>query len=94
MPRTTPVAHALFEAVYIVEPHPPGTALPANGLPVFSLPYENDDDAERKLGRDSKLIFTAPADGDYVVCLGAGNITQWAATLPAELGALIGKDPE
>lgn len=64
---TTPVAHALFEAVYIVEPHPPGTALPANGLPVFSLPYENDDDAERKLGRDSKLIFTAPADGDYVV---------------------------
>ncbi|MGC1273469.1 MAG: c-type cytochrome domain-containing protein [Planctomycetaceae bacterium] len=64
---TTPVAHALFEAVYIVEPHPPGTALPANGLPVFSLPYENDDDAERKLGRDSKLTFTAPADGDYVV---------------------------
>jgi UDP-N-acetylmuramate--alanine ligase len=29
-------------------------------------------------------------EGDYVVCLGAGNITQWAAALPAELGALMG----
>ena len=25
--------------------------------------------------------------GDYVVCLGAGNITQWAYALPAELEA-------
>jgi len=29
-------------------------------------------------------------EGDYVVCLGAGNITQWAAALPADLGALMG----
>ncbi|MCJ2046619.1 UDP-N-acetylmuramate--L-alanine ligase [Methylobacterium sp. J-078] len=28
--------------------------------------------------------------GDYVVCLGAGNITQWAYALPGELGALDG----
>jgi UDP-N-acetylmuramate--alanine ligase len=26
--------------------------------------------------------------GDFVVCLGAGNITQWAYALPAELKAL------
>jgi len=26
--------------------------------------------------------------GDYVVCLGAGSITQWAYELPAELKAL------
>jgi UDP-N-acetylmuramate--alanine ligase len=26
--------------------------------------------------------------GDYVVLLGAGNITQWAYALPAELKAL------
>ena len=64
---TTPVAHALGETVYIVTPHAPGTVLPANGLPVFSLPYENDDDSERKLGRDSKLTFKVPADGEYVV---------------------------
>ena len=32
---TTPLAHALGEPCYIVEPHPPGTKLVANGLPVF-----------------------------------------------------------
>jgi UDP-N-acetylmuramate--alanine ligase len=42
----------------------------------------------------AKLIAGRAEAGDYVVCLGAGNITQWAASLPAELGALIGKDPE
>ena len=26
--------------------------------------------------------------GDFVVCLGAGSITQWAAALPGELDAL------
>ncbi len=40
------------------------------------------------------LIAAEAEDGDYVVCLGAGNITQWAAALPAELGKLIGKEPQ
>jgi UDP-N-acetylmuramate--alanine ligase len=40
------------------------------------------------------LIASRAAEGDYVVCLGAGNITQWAAALPAELGTLLGKEPE
>jgi UDP-N-acetylmuramate--alanine ligase len=40
------------------------------------------------------LIASRAADGDYVVCLGAGNITQWAAALPAELGAIMGKEVE
>jgi UDP-N-acetylmuramate--alanine ligase len=40
------------------------------------------------------LLASRAADGDYVVCLGAGNITQWAAALPAELGALLGVDPQ
>ena len=40
------------------------------------------------------LIASRAEAGDYVVCLGAGNITQWAGALPAELGALIGKEPE
>lgn len=38
------------------------------------------------------LIASRASEGDYVVCLGAGNITQWAAALPGELGALTGKD--
>ena len=40
------------------------------------------------------LIASRAGEGDYVVCLGAGNITQWAAALPLELGALLGKEPE
>jgi hypothetical protein len=64
---TTPLAHALGEPCYVVAPHPPGTKLVANGLPVFSLYYENDDDAHRELGKDSRLFFTAPADGEYLV---------------------------
>jgi UDP-N-acetylmuramate--alanine ligase len=40
------------------------------------------------------LIAARAEEGDYVVCLGAGNITQWAAALPGEIGAIIGKEPE
>jgi UDP-N-acetylmuramate--alanine ligase len=40
------------------------------------------------------LIASRAQDGDFVVCLGAGNITQWAAALPGELGVLLGKEPE
>ncbi|MBS3847801.1 UDP-N-acetylmuramate--L-alanine ligase [Devosia sp. BSSL-BM10] len=38
------------------------------------------------------LLASRVADGDYVVCLGAGNITQWAATLPGELAALMSEE--
>jgi hypothetical protein len=36
-------------------------------LPVFTQFYENDDDSQRKLGKDSRLTFVAPADGTYFV---------------------------
>jgi UDP-N-acetylmuramate--alanine ligase len=36
------------------------------------------------------LIKGLAKPGDYVVCLGAGSITQWAYALPAELKALGG----
>ncbi|HHY49665.1 MAG TPA: UDP-N-acetylmuramate--L-alanine ligase [Alphaproteobacteria bacterium] len=42
----------------------------------------------------ASLVAERAQTGDYVVCLGAGNITQWAAALPSELGALLGKEPE
>ncbi len=64
---TTAVAHALDEQGFIVEPHPLGARLPVNGLPVFTLNFENDDDGERKLGSDSKIHFTAPTNGNYLV---------------------------
>ena len=47
---TTAITHALNEPCYIVEPHPPGTKLIPNGLPQYTLYYENDDDGWRKLG--------------------------------------------
>ena len=35
-----------------------------------------------------EMVHAIAKPGDFVVCLGAGTITQWAATLPAELAAL------
>jgi WD40 repeat protein/mono/diheme cytochrome c family protein len=64
---TTPTAHAVDEPCYIVEPHPPGTKLISTGLPIFPLYYANDDDGSREIGSDSRLLFTAPKDGAYVV---------------------------
>jgi hypothetical protein len=64
---TSAAAHALDEVCYIVQPHRPGAKLIQNGLPVFPLLYENDDDGERKLGSDSRLYFTPPTNGTYLV---------------------------
>ena len=36
------------------------------------------------------IVATRAQPGDYVVCLGAGTITQWAYALPGELAALKG----
>jgi WD40 repeat protein len=64
---TSAASHALDEACYIVEPLPPGSTPPPNGLPTFPINYVNDDDSERKLGSDSRLTFVAPANGSYLV---------------------------
>lgn len=64
---TTPRAHAVGEPAYQVLPYPVGTQLPGNGLPVFTVNFENDDESQRKLGKDSRLTFVAPADGAYLV---------------------------
>ncbi len=64
---TSATDHALDEPCYIIEPHPPGEKLQPNGLPIFPLYYVNDDDADRQLGADARLHFTAPATGAYIV---------------------------
>lgn len=64
---TTPTSHALQAPCFVVVPRDPEETLVANGLPVFPVYYENDDDGRRELGSDSRLFFTAPADGEYVV---------------------------
>nr|MDQ3624219.1 hypothetical protein [Verrucomicrobiota bacterium] len=64
---SSPAGHGLDEPCYVVEPKPVGTKIIPNGLPLFTLNYANDDDGERQLDRDSRLIFTAPAQGRYLV---------------------------
>jgi hypothetical protein len=64
---TTATAHALDDPCYVVEPRALDAKIVPNGLPVFTLHYANDDDGDRELGADSRLLFTAPADGDYLV---------------------------
>jgi hypothetical protein len=66
--ETTPEGHALNTPIYKVEVHPPGASLPPNGMPVFTLPYRNDDGGPM-FGKDSRLTFTAPAAGEYVLRL-------------------------
>jgi UDP-N-acetylmuramate--alanine ligase len=36
----------------------------------------------------AEMVNSIARSGDYVVCLGAGNITQWAGALPGELALL------
>ena len=64
--NTSGLAHALGEPCYVVQPIPDGEEPAPNGLPIYTLYYENDDDPERQLGSDSKLYFTAPEDGEYI----------------------------
>jgi len=65
--ETTPRAHALGQPGYMVMPYAVGTQLPNNGLPVFTLNYENDDQSQRQLGKDSRVTFVAPSSGSYLV---------------------------
>jgi hypothetical protein len=61
--------HSVGEAVFKVEIHPPGTRFEPNGMPAFQIDYVNDDGGPRFGGRDSRLHFEAPADGNYFVRL-------------------------
>lgn len=66
---TTAIVHPLGETCYIVEPYAPDATIVPNGLPSFTIYYENDDDSERKAGTDSRLTFDVPQDGRYLVRL-------------------------
>lgn len=61
--------HSVGEAVYKVEIHPPGTRLEPNGMPMARIDYVNDDGGARYGGKDSRLHFEAPADGEYFLRL-------------------------
>ena len=52
---------------YVVRPLGPEEEVIPNGLPVFPIYFENDDCSMRELGADSRLYFTAPENGEYLV---------------------------
>jgi hypothetical protein len=82
---TTALAHPLNEPCYIVRPIPAGTRVVPNGLPVFRLNFENDDDPSRLAGKDSLVRFTAPASGEFLARVtdvrGFGGPTNFNYTL-------------
>ena len=61
---TTPTGHANGSLAYKVELHPPGTKFAPNGMPVFTVNYQNDDGGPG-YGKDSRVTFDPPADGLY-----------------------------
>jgi len=81
-----------------------GTVIVADVYPAGEAPIEGIDrdalvEGLRARGHRSVVALPSPArlaemvnaiarSGDFVVCLGAGSITQWAAALPAELAGL------
>src|SRR5262249_58716651 len=66
---TTPTYIPQGVPMYKVTIHPPGTTFPPNGFPVIHLDYRNDDGGPG-YGKDSRIFFDAPADGEYQVRIG------------------------
>lgn len=64
---TSATSHALHAPCYIVRPLAPDAEPVPNGLPVFPIYFENDDDSSRRFGSDSRLTFTAPRNGEYLI---------------------------
>jgi len=81
------------DSVIVAEVYPAGEA------PIAGIDRDHFVLGLRAHGHREVMPLASPADlaqlvhgvarpGDLVVCLGAGNITQWAYALPAELQAL------
>ena len=66
---TTAMAHPVGQPCYIVRALAPGSDPSPNGLPTYRIFYENDDDPDRRMGKDSKLTFHVPKDGEYRVAV-------------------------
>jgi WD40 repeat protein len=66
---TTPTYIPQGVPMYKVAIHPPHTSFPPNGFPVIHLDYRNDDGGPG-YGKDSRIFFESPADGEYQVRIG------------------------
>ncbi|MFO0876743.1 MAG: c-type cytochrome domain-containing protein [Gemmataceae bacterium] len=66
---TTPTHQSQGTPLYKVSLHPPGTIFPPNGLPVTTVYWRNDDGGAGQ-GKDSRLVFDPPQDGEYLLRVG------------------------
>jgi WD40 repeat protein len=64
---TTHTTHALSEPAYVVRELDENELPAANGLPVFEIAWESDDDPSRIDGASSRLVFQSPQDASYIV---------------------------
>jgi UDP-N-acetylmuramate--alanine ligase len=81
------------DAVVVAEVYPAGEApIPGIDRDHFVLGLRAHGHREviplQSSGDLARVIRSLAGAGDLVVCLGAGNITQWAYALPGELKAL------
>lgn len=63
---TSPALRPMDTPIYKAQILPPDAKFAPNGLPVFHLTYRNDDGGPG-YGADSRLDFTAPRDGEYLL---------------------------
>jgi hypothetical protein len=63
---TTPAQVSAGTPIYKVGIHPPLTQFPPNGMPIFTMLYQNDDGGPL-YDKDSRVFFDPPADGEYLV---------------------------
>jgi UDP-N-acetylmuramate--alanine ligase len=81
------------DAVVVADVYPAGEA-PIPGVDRDNLVASLRANGHREVialpnaGELAKIVHGLAKSGDLVVCLGAGNITQWAYALPGELKAL------
>ena len=82
------------DAVIVAQVYPAGEA-PIAGVDRDALVQGLRTHGHRQVialdssGQAAPLVASMAKPGDYVVCLGAGSITQWAYALPGELAAAL-----
>ena len=87
------------ESVIVADVYPAGEQ-PIEGMNkdalVEGIKRHGHRHAEALAGADSlsQRIASLARPGDYVICLGAGNITQWAYALPGQLDEDYGRAKE
>jgi hypothetical protein len=65
---TSPALRPVDTPIYKAQILPPDAKFAPNGLPVFHITYRNDDGGPG-FGADSRLDFTAPKEGEFLVHL-------------------------